>query len=114
MKPAYTRAEDTLIASRILDGQYPDYKRIVPSASVLTAEFLTQELLEAVKEKFLNSSDARFNIKKKEELERVMDKIEQAIIKNNGVNFTDYDNLEAELRNAYINAMTMEGHQNIQ
>jgi hypothetical protein len=71
-------------------------------------------VLGAAKEKFLNSSDARFNIKKKEELERVMDKIEQAIIKNNGVNFTDYDNLEAELRNAYINAMTMEGHQNIQ
>lgn len=41
--------EDTLIASRILDGQYPDYKRIVPTASVLTAEFLTQELLEAVR-----------------------------------------------------------------
>ena len=41
--------EDTLIATRIIDGQYPDYKRIIPTVSKMTAEFLASELLEAVR-----------------------------------------------------------------
>ena len=46
---ALFKAEDTLIATRILDGQYPDYKRIIPTENELSVEFSSTELLEAVK-----------------------------------------------------------------
>lgn len=46
---AVFECEDTLVATRILDGQYPDYKRIIPTTSSVSAEFFTQELLEAVR-----------------------------------------------------------------
>ncbi|OGC48287.1 DNA polymerase III subunit beta [candidate division WWE3 bacterium RBG_16_37_10] len=46
---ALFKSEDTLIATRILDGQYPDYKRIIPTESELSVEFSSAELLEAVK-----------------------------------------------------------------
>ncbi|HLB51927.1 DNA polymerase III subunit beta [candidate division WWE3 bacterium RIFCSPHIGHO2_12_FULL_38_15] len=46
---ALFKSEDTLIATRILDGQYPDYKRIIPTESELSVEFSPVELLEAVK-----------------------------------------------------------------
>ena len=43
------QSEDTLVASRIIDGTYPDYKKIVPEATTISAEFSAEELLEAVK-----------------------------------------------------------------
>ena len=51
--------EDTLIATRILDGQYPDYKRIIPTESELSVEFSPVELLEAVKD--ADSLNANFD-----------------------------------------------------
>lgn len=42
-------ADDTLVSTRIIDGQYPDYKRIVPKESTLSAVFPAMDLLEAVK-----------------------------------------------------------------
>jgi DNA polymerase III subunit beta len=46
---ALFKSEDTTIATRVLDGEYPDYKRIIPSEKNMTATFLTSEFLEAVK-----------------------------------------------------------------
>ncbi|MFZ5424409.1 MAG: DNA polymerase III subunit beta [Patescibacteria group bacterium] len=40
---------DILLATRILDGDFPEYKKIIPSSSVLTASFDSTALLEAVK-----------------------------------------------------------------
>lgn len=51
------KGEDTLISSRILDGQYPNYKAIVPTAQILSAEFIAQELLEAVRLTSIFSKD---------------------------------------------------------
>lgn len=42
-------AGDDLVATRIIDGSYPDYQKIIPSDVVLTASFDAEELLEAVK-----------------------------------------------------------------
>jgi DNA polymerase III subunit beta len=41
--------EDMLVAVRVIDGAYPDYRRIIPASSKITATFLAPELLEAVK-----------------------------------------------------------------
>ncbi len=46
---ALFRSEDTTIATRILDGEYPNYKKIIPQDKVITANFTTGEFLEAVK-----------------------------------------------------------------
>jgi len=46
---AFFESEDTLVATRILDGQYPDYKKIVPKETILSASVLAEEFLEAVK-----------------------------------------------------------------
>lgn len=46
---ALFRSEDTLIATRILDGDYPDYKKIIPNEHIVTAIFNTLEFTEAVK-----------------------------------------------------------------
>lgn len=40
---------DTLIATRIIDGDYPDYTRIIPDGGSTTAHFDTAALLEAAK-----------------------------------------------------------------
>jgi len=40
---------ETSIAIRIIDGAFPDYKRIIPSSSVFSAKLSAQELLNAVK-----------------------------------------------------------------
>jgi DNA polymerase III subunit beta len=46
---ALFKSEDTTIATRILDGDYPDYKRIIPQEKTLSAAFATIDFLEAVK-----------------------------------------------------------------
>lgn len=46
---ALFKSEDTLIATRILDGDYPDYKKIIPSEHIVKATFETSEFSEAVK-----------------------------------------------------------------
>jgi len=46
---ALFRSEDTMIATRILDGDYPDYKKIIPSEHIVKADFSTLEFLEAVR-----------------------------------------------------------------
>lgn len=46
---ALFKADDTTIATRILSGEYPDYKRIIPDEKTLTATFATAEFIEAVK-----------------------------------------------------------------
>jgi len=45
----FFHADDTFVTSIILEGQYPDYKRIVPKDSVLSAIFSSQDFVEAVK-----------------------------------------------------------------
>lgn len=40
---------DVLVATRILEGEYPDYKKIIPSGSILTAGFSSSNLLAAVR-----------------------------------------------------------------
>src|SRR3989344_552677 len=46
---ALFEAGDTLVASQVLSGEYPNYKRIIPEDNIITAEFTSQELMEAVK-----------------------------------------------------------------
>lgn len=41
--------EDTLIATRIINGDYPDYTKIVPVDTSISAEFLTDTFAEAIK-----------------------------------------------------------------
>lgn len=43
------QSEDTTVSTGILNDPYPDYKRIIPSDFILTAEVAASELLEAVK-----------------------------------------------------------------
>lgn len=43
------RSEDTLIATRVLDGDYPNYKKIIPTEHIVKANFSTLEFSEAVK-----------------------------------------------------------------
>ena len=38
-----------MVATRILDGNYPNYKKIIPTTSNLTAKFSSEEFAEAVK-----------------------------------------------------------------
>lgn len=40
---------DTSVAVRVIDGAFPDYKRIIPASSVFSAKISAQELLNAVK-----------------------------------------------------------------
>lgn len=42
-------SEEVLVSTGILDGEYPDYKRIIPTESVLNASFRAADLLEAVR-----------------------------------------------------------------
>lgn len=46
---ALFESDDTFVATRILDGEYPDYKRIIPTSTNLSATFKTEDFLEAVK-----------------------------------------------------------------
>lgn len=46
---ALFKSEDTTIATRILDGEYPDYKRIIPNEKILSAAFSSADFLDAVK-----------------------------------------------------------------
>ena len=40
---------DVVVSTRIVDGEFPDYKKIIPAQSILTAEFASVDLHEAVK-----------------------------------------------------------------
>lgn len=46
---ALFEASGILIATRILDGEYPDYKKIIPEGSSVRAEFTSDDLNEAVR-----------------------------------------------------------------
>lgn len=41
--------DDTVVATRILDGQYPDYKAIIPKESSITATFAAEDFQNAVR-----------------------------------------------------------------
>ncbi len=56
-------ADDTYISSIILDGQYPDYKRIIPKETVLSAIFTSQDFIEAVKLTNIFAKEANNTIK---------------------------------------------------
>ena len=43
------QAENTLVATRVIDGEYPDYRRIVPTTKVVTVELAADHLMEAAK-----------------------------------------------------------------
>ncbi len=46
---AIFKQDETLIATRILDGEYPDYTKIIPKDTSVKAEFETSDFMEAVK-----------------------------------------------------------------
>lgn len=46
---ALFESEDTFVATRVLDGQYPDYKRIIPSQHVVKVTFNSSDFHEAVR-----------------------------------------------------------------
>ena len=46
---ALFKSEDTTVATRIIDGEYPDYKKIIPQEKTLSADFSTADFIEAVK-----------------------------------------------------------------
>jgi len=56
--------QDTVIATRILDGQFPDYKRIIPKEHALEAEISYEDLLAAVRlaDIFAQESDSSVKI----------------------------------------------------
>ena len=58
-------AEDTMVATRILDGQYPDYKKIIPKEHILEATFSTEDFAEAVKVTSIFAKEANNTIKVK-------------------------------------------------
>ena len=43
------KQDETVIATRIIDGEYPDYNRIIPQENNISAKFNVPQLLEAVK-----------------------------------------------------------------
>lgn len=55
-------SDDTLITSRLLNGDYPAYEAIIPTESTLTVEFDADSLLEAVKltHVFAKQNDSNF------------------------------------------------------
>lgn len=57
------RSADTTIATRILEGTYPDYKKIIPSEKSLYATFLSEEFLEAVKLTNIFAKEGNFALK---------------------------------------------------
>jgi DNA polymerase-3 subunit beta len=46
---ALFESEGTTVSTRIIDGAFPDYKKLIPAESAHKAEFYTNDLLEAVK-----------------------------------------------------------------
>jgi len=58
-------AEDTLVATRVLEGQYPDYKRIIPTDKIMSATFSAEDFAEAVKVTNIFAKEANNTIKVK-------------------------------------------------
>ncbi|MFQ3543187.1 DNA polymerase III subunit beta [Halobacillus rhizosphaerae] len=54
-------SENTTLYSRLIEGQYPDVKRLIPNDSKLTIELNTKRLYEAVDRACLFASDWRHN-----------------------------------------------------
>lgn len=46
---ALFEGDGVLISTRIIDGEFPDYKKLIPGETSLSAEFSAEDLLEAVK-----------------------------------------------------------------
>lgn len=55
--------EDTMVAARLIEGSYPDYKRIIPSDTMFSTEFLASDLLEAVKLTHVFAKDSNNTLK---------------------------------------------------
>lgn len=51
-------SEDTSVVARILEGQFPDYKKIIPTDAVLKTTIVASEFLEAVKLANIFAKDA--------------------------------------------------------
>ena len=58
-------ANDTLVSTRLLDGQYPPYQQVIPQNTTLEATFNTQEFMEAVRltSVFVTSGETKNAIK---------------------------------------------------
>lgn len=60
--------KDTIIVSRLIDGQYPDYSQIIPTSNLIHIEIDRQEIIDAVKiaglftKKGINDIEFRANI----------------------------------------------------
>ncbi len=62
---ALFKSEDTSVATRVLDGDYPDYKKIIPTEHVIKASFSSLDFLEAVKltDVFAKEGDSTIKIR---------------------------------------------------
>lgn len=58
-------SEDTYVSTTLMGGQYPDYKRIIPQESSLTATFSSEEFAEAVRttQVFAKSDDQALKVR---------------------------------------------------
>ncbi len=56
-------SEDTTISTGVLEGQFPDYKRIIPTETTLKAQVLATPLLEAVKLASIFAADQTNSVK---------------------------------------------------
>lgn len=59
----FFQSGDTSVAIRVIDGSYPEYKRIIPTASVFKADIKASELLNAVKLTNVFSKEANSPVK---------------------------------------------------
>jgi DNA polymerase III subunit beta len=60
---ALFEADDTLVASQVIGGEYPNYQRIIPTEDIISAEFSAEELLEAVRLTNVFSKEANAAVK---------------------------------------------------
>jgi len=56
-------ADDTFVTTRMLEGQYPDYNKIIPKDSSISAVFSAEEFLEAVKLTSIFAKESNSTIK---------------------------------------------------
>ena len=59
----FFQSGDTTVAIRVIDGAFPDHKRIIPNSSTFKADFKSAELLNAVKLTNVFSKEANSPIK---------------------------------------------------
>ncbi len=57
------RSGDTFVATRVLNGEYPDYARVIPQDTEISATFVADDLFEAVKLTHVFAKDTENTLK---------------------------------------------------